>query len=225
VPKLRWIGYLSTIAVYGDRQGAWVDEDAPIAPLSSRGVARIKAEHDWESLSREAGLPLDIFRLSGIYGPGRSPLDKVREGKAQRIVKPGQVFNRIHVHDIASTVVAAMLQERQQAEMRIFNVTDDEPAPPQDVVLLASQLLGVPPPPEVAFEEAALSPMARSFYEDNKRVRNDRIKRELGVTLRYSTYREGLAALAENFLPPHPVPLPDGAREHCGNSKETLPRP
>jgi nucleoside-diphosphate-sugar epimerase len=195
-PMLQWIGYLSTIAVYGDRQGAWVDEDAATAPASSRGVARIKAEHDWESLSREAGLPLDIFRLSGIYGPGRSPLDKVREGKAQRIVKQGQVFNRIHVHDIASSVLAAMLQERQQAEMRTFNVTDDEPAPPQDVVLLASQLLGVPPPPEVAFEEAALSPMARSFYEDNKRVRNDKIKRELGVTLRYPTYRDGLAALA-----------------------------
>ncbi len=198
-PKLQWIGYLSTIAVYGDRQGDWVDESAPLAPESSRGLARIKAEEAWINLAREKGVPLDIFRLAGIYGPGRSPLDKIREGKAQRIVKPGQVFNRIHVHDIAQAVVAAIHQDRHQPETRIFNVTDDEPAPPQDVVLYASELIQAPPPPEIAFELAELSPMARSFYEDNKRVRNEKLKRELGVTLRYPTYREGLAALAASL--------------------------
>ncbi len=198
-PKLQWVGYLSTIAVYGDRQGAWVDEGATLAPDSSRGLARIKAEEAWDKFAREAGLPLDIFRLSGIYGPGRSPLDKIREGKAQRIIKPDQVFNRIHVYDIAQAVVAAMLQDGRQPETRIFNVTDDEPAPPQDVALYASELLGAPPPPEIAFDLAELSPMARSFYEDNKRVRNDKIKRELGVALRYPTFREGLATLAASL--------------------------
>jgi len=145
---------------------------------------------------------LDIFRLSGIYGPGRSSLDRIRAGDARRIVKPGQVFNRIHVDDIAQTVAAAMMQERPEPGTRLFNAADDEPAPPQDVILYAAELIGVPPPPEIPFESAELSPMARSFYTGNKRMRNNKIKRELGVVLRYPTYREGLRALLADEAPP-----------------------
>jgi nucleoside-diphosphate-sugar epimerase len=194
---LRWIGYLSTIGVYGDRQGSWVDENTQAEPVTDRGAARIGAEEAWAAYSADRGTSLDIFRLSGIYGPGRSPIDRIREGDARRIIKPGQVFNRIHVADIAQTVVAAMLQDRAGGGVRLFNVTDDEPAPPQDVVLYAAQVIGAPPPPEVQFDGAELSPMARSFYADNKRVRNDKIKRDLGVRLRYPTYREGLRSLAQ----------------------------
>ncbi|MGO9546430.1 MAG: SDR family oxidoreductase [Rhodomicrobium sp.] len=195
---LRWTGYLSTIGVYGDLQGGWADEESPAEPDTRRGEARLAAEAAWNTLCREAGLPLDIFRLAGIYGPGNSSLDRVRAGDARRIVKPGQVFNRIHVEDIAQTVTAAMGQERRQAGTRIFNVADDEPAPPQDVILLAAELLGACPPPAIPFEIAELSPMARSFYTGNKRMRNDKIKRELGVVLRYPTYREGLRALVQD---------------------------
>lgn len=198
-PKLRWIGYLSTIGVYGNHDGAWVDEQTPVAPAAGRGAARMQAEKGWEDLARNLGIPLDIFRLSGIYGPRRSPLDGVRDGEARRIIKPGQVFNRIHVEDIARAVAAAAQQQRHGTSVRVFNVTDDEPAPPQDVILYAATLLGAPPPPEVPFDTAALSPMARSFYGDNKRVRNDKMKRELGVELRYPTYREGLTALAKRL--------------------------
>jgi nucleoside-diphosphate-sugar epimerase len=201
-PALRWIGYLSTIGVYGDRKGAWIDEDTPAVPATGRGAARIEAEREWAAFSAGYGLPLDIFRLSGIYGPGRSPLDRVRDGNARRIAKPGQVFNRIHVEDIAQTVAAAILQERPGGGVRLFNITDDEPAPPQDVVLYAAELLGAPPPPEIPFDGADLSPMARSFYSDNKRVRNGKIKRELGVELRYPSYREGLQALARTYSGP-----------------------
>jgi nucleoside-diphosphate-sugar epimerase len=197
-PKLRWLGYLSTIGVYGDLQGAWADEDTPAEPDTERGVARIEAEASWTAFCRELGLPLDIFRLSGIYGPGRNPLERIRRGEARRIVKPGQVFNRIHVEDIAQTVAAAIFQERQEPGTRLFNLADDEPAPPQDVLLYAAELIGAPPPPEIPFESAALSPMARSFYSGNKRMRNDKIKRELGIALRYPTYREGLRALLED---------------------------
>ncbi len=196
--KLRWAGYLSTIGVYGELQGAWADEDTPALPDTERGVARIEAETAWSAFCAGRDLPLDIFRLAGIYGPGRSPLDRIRQGGAQRIIKPGQVFNRIHVDDIAETVAAAISQERGQAGTRLFNVADDEPAPPQDVMLYAAELIGAPPPPEIPFENAALSPMARSFYTGNKRIRNDKIKRELGVVLKYPTYREGLRALLEN---------------------------
>ena len=196
--RLRWIGYLSTIGVYGDFQGAWVDEDTPAEPDTERGFARLKAEAAWTAFCRERGLPLDIFRLAGIYGPGRSPLDRIRLGEARRIVKPGQVFNRIHVDDIAQTVAAAIFQERQEPGTRVFNVADDEPAPPQDVILYAAELIGTPPPPEIPFESAALSPMARSFYAGNKRMRNDKIKRELGIVLKYPTYREGLRAVVEH---------------------------
>ena len=143
-------------------------------------------------------MPLDIFRLAGIYGPGRSSLDRIRAGDARAIVKPGQVFNRIHVDDIAQTVAAAIFQERREAGTRLFNVADDEPAPPQDVDPLRGGADRAPPPPEIPFESAALSPMARSFYAGNKRMRNDKIKRELGVALKFPTYREGLRALAAN---------------------------
>jgi nucleoside-diphosphate-sugar epimerase len=198
--NLRWIGYLSTIGVYGDRQGAWVDEDTPPAPETARGLARIDAESAWTAFASKRGLPLDIFRLSGIYGPGRSPIDRVRQGDARRIVKAGQVFNRIHVEDIGQAIVAAMLEERH-GSVRILNVTDDEPAAPQDVISYAAQLIGVSPPPEVPFDSANLSPMARSFYSDNKRVSNAKMKRELGIMLRYPTYREGLQALARSGNP------------------------
>ncbi len=195
-PALSWIGYLSTIGVYGDHQGKWIDEETPTAAPRGRKSARVEAEQAWEALARERDVPLDLFRLAGIYGPGRNQLDRIRAGDARRIVKPGQVFNRIHVEDIARTVIAAIRRERRGGGCRIYNVADDEPAPPQDVLLYAAELLGAPPPPAVPFEEAELSPMARSFYEDNKRVHNTKIKRELGVVLRYPTYREGLQALA-----------------------------
>jgi len=188
---LIWAGYLSTVGVYGDHGGAWIDEETPPDPRIARAAARVAAEAAWAGLGRERALPVGIFRLAGIYGPGRNPLVKLAEGKAHRIVKPGQVFNRIHVEDIAATLAAAI--ERPAA--RIYNVCDDEPAPPQDVVAYAAELMGVAPPPEVAFAEADLSPMARSFYEGNRRISNRRIRDELGVALRYPTYRDGLAAL------------------------------
>jgi nucleoside-diphosphate-sugar epimerase len=196
-PKLRWLGYLSTVGVYGDLQGGWADEETPAQPEAGRNAARAEAEAAWTAFCAKYRLPLDIFRLAGIYGPGRNPLERVRRSEAHRIVKPGQVFNRIHVDDIAQTVAAAMLQESHEPSPRIFNVADDEPAPPQDVILYAAELAGVTPPPEIPFESASLSPMARSFYAGNKRIRNGKIKRELGISLKYPSYREGLSALAE----------------------------
>lgn len=194
--RLRWLGYLSTTGVYGDRQGGWVDEDSVLDGSGPRGQARIRAEAAWQALARDHGLPLHIFRLAGIYGPGRGPFEKVRNGTARRIVKPGQVFSRIHVEDIAQVLLASINAPQPGG---IYNVCDDDPAPPQDVIEHAARLLGLPVPPEVAFDEAApeMSPMARSFYADSKRVRNDRIKRDLGVRLRYPDYRSGLAALLE----------------------------
>ena len=195
-PALKWIGYFSTIGVYGDHHGEWVDEDTPTTPPRGRKSARVEAEEAWDAIAIERGLPLDVFRLAGIYGPGRSPIDRIRAGDARRIVKLGQVFNRIHVEDIAQTVIATIRRERRGGGTRIYNVADDEPAPSQDVLSYAAELIGAPPPPEIPFEDADLSPMARSFYEDNKRVHNTKIKRELGVVLRYPTYREGLQAIA-----------------------------
>ena len=186
-----WVGYLSTTAVYGDHQGAWVDEETPVAPQSARAVARVQAERDWAT----TGLPLHVFRLAGIYGPGRGPFEKVRDGTARRIIKPGQVFSRIHVEDIAATLMASIARPNPGA---VYNVCDDEPAPPEDVLGYAAQLLSLPSPPEVAFEDAEMSPMARSFYAESKRVRNDRIKSELEVKLAYPSYRDGLAALLED---------------------------
>lgn len=190
--RLRWVGYLSTTGVYGDRGGAWVDETDALAPSGERGRRRVAAEAQWLLLHRAHGLPVHIFRLAGIYGPGRSALDTVREGRAQRIDKPAQVFSRIHVVDIVQVLRASMARPAPGA---IYNVCDDDPAPPQAVIAHACELLDVPPPPLVPFDAALLSPMARSFYDDNKRVQNRRIKEELGVRLRYPSYKEGLKAI------------------------------
>ena len=187
-PRLAWAGYLSTTGVYGDHGGGWVDEDTPLAPSTARGAARVEAEEAWRAVP---GLPLHIFRLAGIYGPGRGPFAKVRAGTARRIVKPGQVFSRIHVSDIAAALRASIDRPEPGA---VYNVCDDEPAPPQDVIAHAAELLGLPIPPEVPFEEAELSPMARSFYAESKRVRNDRIK-ALGLRLRHPDHRSGLGAI------------------------------
>jgi len=185
---LQWIGYLSTTGVYGDRQGGWVDESSALTPTGDRGRRRLAAETAWLALPQAAHL----FRLAGIYGPGRSALDTVRSGKAKRVVKPGQVFSRIHVEDIVQVLLASIAHPNPGAA---YNVCDDDAADPAEVITYACRLLNVAPPPEVLFAEAALSPMARSFYDDNKRVRNDRIKRELGVVLQYPDYRTGLTTL------------------------------
>lgn len=193
-PRLRWIGYLSTIGIYGDRGGGWVDETAPARPQSPRSQERAEAEEAWLSLGRRSGRPVQIFRLAGIYGLGQSPYDKVRDGSARRIVKAGQVFNRIHVDDIAAVLEASLDRPRAGA---VYNVADEEPAPPQDVVAFAAALAGIAPPREEPFESAAMSPMARSFYAENKRASSLLIREELGVRLRYPTYREGLRAVAD----------------------------
>ena len=189
---LAWLGYLSTTGVYGDRAGGWVDEDSPLAPAGERGARRVAAEQGWLDLHRRFGLPVHVFRLAGIYGPGRSALDTVRGGRAQRIDKPGQVFSRIHVADIVQVLRASMAKP---APGRVYNLCDDDPAAPEAVIAYACHLLGVPAPPLVPFAEAELSPMARSFYAESKRVANRRIKEELGVRLLYPSYRDGLAAL------------------------------
>ncbi len=185
--RLGWVGYLSTTAVYGHHNGDWVDETTPLAPTTTRGAARVQAEADWATL----GLPLHVFRLAGIYGPGRGPFEKVRDGTARRIHKAGQVFSRIHVDDIANVLHAALLRPNPG----IYNLCDDDPASPEDILGLAAEMLGLPPPPIVPYEQAEMTPMARSFYAENKRVRNDRIKSVLGVKLDFPTYREGLAAI------------------------------
>jgi nucleoside-diphosphate-sugar epimerase len=192
-PNLRWIGYLSTIGVYGDHGGGWVDETTPATPGSVRSQRRLVAENAWLELARTPKPLVGVFRLAGIYGPGSSAIDNLRAGTARRIVKPGQVFNRIHVDDIALVVEAAINGQRTTS---VYNVTDDEPAPPQDVVAYAAGLLGLAVPPDLPFATTPLSPMAVSFYGENKRVRNERIKTELGVTLQYPTYREGMRAIA-----------------------------
>ncbi|WP_170606614.1 SDR family oxidoreductase [Ruegeria arenilitoris] len=187
--QFRWVGYLSTTAVYGDHNGEWVDEATPITPTAERGRWRARAERQWTEIEN---LPLHIFRLAGIYGPGRGPFSKLRRGGLRRIIKPGQVFSRIHVDDIAQVLAASMARPNPGA---IYNVCDDEPVPPQDVIAYAAELQGLPLPPAVSFDQADLTPMARSFYSENKRVRNERIKNELGVTLLYPNYRVGLEAL------------------------------
>ena len=187
--QFEWVGYLSTTGVYGDHQGGWVDENTALTPSTRRGQWRKDAEAAWAAIP---GLPLHIFRLAGIYGPGRGPFAKVRAGTARRVIKEGQVFSRIHVEDIAQVLAASIAQPNPGAA---YNVCDDDPAPPQDVIGHAAKLLGLPLPPAEPFETAEMTPMARSFYAESKKVRNDRIKDELGVTLRYPSYREGLAAL------------------------------
>lgn len=188
-PQLRWAGYLSTTGVYGDHQGAWVDENTPLTPTTERGRWRKLAEDQWRAVP---GLPIHFFRLAGIYGPGRGPFEKVRDGTARLILKDGQFMSRIHVDDIASILHASI---RRPAPGAAYNVCDDEPSAPQDVLRHAAHLLGLPEPRSERIEQAEMTPMARSFYSESKRVRNDRIKRELGVRLAYPTYREGLAAL------------------------------
>jgi len=190
--SLQWIGYLSTVGVYGDQQGRWVDEETPPKPNSARTEARVEAERAWHDFGKEFGVPVQVFRLAGIYGPGRSVFDKLHAGTARRINKDGQVFSRVHVADIVSVLEASIARPRAGA---IYNVADDEPAAPGDVVAHAAEMIGVTPPPEIAFEDADLTPMARSFYEGSRRIGNALIKSELGVTLRYPTYREGLASL------------------------------
>ncbi len=186
-PRLRWIGYLSTIGVYGDRGGAWIDEATPPAPVSARSRERAAAEEAWLALGRRADKAVAVFRLAGIYGPGRGPFAKLRAGTARRVVKPGQVFNRIHVEDIATILEASLDRPRAGA---IYNGADGEPAPPEDVLAFAAALAGLPVPPAVPFAEADMTPMARSFYGENKRVACPLLATELGVTLRYPGYRE-----------------------------------
>ncbi|WP_020180593.1 SDR family oxidoreductase [Methylopila sp. M107] len=193
--SLKWIGYLSTIGVYADAGGDWVDETTPPEADSERGRRRIEVEAGWRGFAERAGSALQIFRLAGIYGPGRSTIDNLRAGTARRLVKPGQVFNRIHVDDIAAAVAAGVARPEVGP---VINVTDDEPAPPQDVIEHAARLIGVPVPPDIPFETAELTPMARSFYSSNKRVANRLLKEGLGVELAYPTYREGIAALAQS---------------------------
>jgi nucleoside-diphosphate-sugar epimerase len=191
--RLRGIVYLSTIGVYGDRGGAWVDEATPPQPGAARSRERLAAEQAWLDFGARRGIAVAILRLAGIYGPGQNALVQIASGKARRIVKPGQVFNRIHVGDIAQAIDAAFTRQASG----IFNVADDEPTPPADPIVFAAQLMGVAPPPEIPFEQAApsMSPMALSFWQECRRVKNDKLKRELGVRLRYPTYREGLRAL------------------------------
>lgn len=190
--SLKWVGYLSTTGVYGDRGGYWVDEDSPLEPSTARGQRRLEAERSWLGLHSEFGLPVHLFRLAGIYGPGLNQLLNVRDGSAKRIIKPGQIFSRIHVEDIAGVLAASIAKPNPG---RAYNVCDDEPCPPQEVVAYAANLLGLPLPPEIPFEETELSPMAKSFYADSKRVSNRRIKTELGYRLIHPNYRDGLRVL------------------------------
>ncbi len=188
--SVEWVGYLSTTGVYGDHQGGWVDEDTPLAPVNDRSAWRVAGEEAWLA----SGLPVQVFRLAGIYGPGRSAFDRLRAGRAQRVVKPGQVFSRIHVDDIAAALIASMERPRPG---RVYNLADDEPAPPQDVIAYAADLLGLPVPPEVPFAvaEREMSPMARSFWDECKRVSNRRAKEELGLRPIHPDYRAGLRAI------------------------------
>jgi nucleoside-diphosphate-sugar epimerase len=190
-PDLKWIGYFSTVGVYGDFGGEWIDETAPTRPVNARSKMRVEVENQWRAYADTRGVPLMILRLAGIYGPGRSAFDKLRDGTARRIVKPGQVFNRIHVDDIGRvTQLGAM-----RTLAGTYNLADDEPAPPQDLVTYAAGLMGVPAPAETSFAAAQMTEMARSFYSDNKRVSNRAIKAALGIDLIYPTYRHGLDAI------------------------------
>lgn len=191
IPTLKWVGYLSTIGVYGDRGGEWVDEASEVHPTSKRGSRRARAEEQWLSLFQSHQLPVHIFRLAGIYGPGRSALDSIRAGVARRIDKPGHAFSRIHVEDIVQVLQASMAQPQPG---RVYNVCDDCAAPSHEVIQYACELLGKPVPPLIPFSEADVSPIVLSFYKDNKRVKNDRIKSDLGVALKYETYQQGLKA-------------------------------
>jgi nucleoside-diphosphate-sugar epimerase len=198
-PGLAAIVYLSTIAVYGNHDGGWIDEDTPLTPALTRAEDRIEAERAWQALGAARGVSVAVIRIAGIYGPGQNALETVKSGRARRILKPGQVFNRIHVGDLADIIDGAVSLALTRGAGGVFNAADDEPTAPGDPIAFAAGLLGVAPPPEVPFEEAkkTMSPFAVSFYGESKRVRNARIKSVLGVTLRYPTYREGLRALIE----------------------------
>jgi nucleoside-diphosphate-sugar epimerase len=190
-PDLEWIGYFSTVGVYGDFGGNWIDESAPTRPINARSKQRLMVEQQWQEFAQKRGVPLLTLRLAGIYGPGRSAFDKLREGTARRIIKPNQVFNRIHVDDIGR--VTQLAAERKLGG--VFNLSDDEPAPPQDLIEYAAKLMGERVPPDVPFETAQMTEMARSFYGDNKRVSNAAIKAALGIELLYPNYRAGLDAI------------------------------
>jgi nucleoside-diphosphate-sugar epimerase len=197
-PRLKSIAYLSTIAVYGNHDGRWIDETTPLTPVLTRAASRVDAEHAWQALGEAYNVPVAVIRISGIYGPGANALETVKAGRARRIIKHGQVFNRIHVADLAQIIDKAVDMALTRHAGGIFNAADDEPTAPGDPILFAAHLLGVAPPAEIAFEEAkkTMSDLAVSFYGESKRVRNDRVKSVLGVSLRYPTYREGLRALA-----------------------------
>jgi nucleoside-diphosphate-sugar epimerase len=184
--SFQWLAYLSTTGVYGDHTGAWVDELTPLTPNTTRGERRVLAEAAWQKLSPH------IFRLAGIYGPGRNQFESLKAGAAKRVIKHGQIFSRIHVDDIAGILMASMAKPNPG---RVYNMADDEPCPPQDVVTYAAMLLGLEPPPEIPFEDAKLNAMARSFYADSKRVSNARVKDELGYKFLYPNYKAGLTAL------------------------------
>jgi len=186
---LEWVGYLSSTAVYGDRDGGWVDETSERRPNSKRGSRRMKAEEQWLSLQRDYDLPVHVFRLAGIYGPGRSALDSVRAGVARRINKPGHAFSRIHVEDIVQTIMASMEKPNPG---QAYNLADDRAAPSHEVIEYACEILGLTAPPLIPYDEADLAPITRSFYSDNKRLKNDKIKNDLGVALKYPTFKEGL---------------------------------
>lgn len=191
-----WIGYLSTTGVYGDRGGDWVDELSEPRPSQPRSLRRREAEQAWEETAAAAGAALDLIRLGGIYGPGRSPLDELRAGTARRVVKPGQIFSRIHVADIADLVLAAIARP-PASPVRVLHGVDDMPAPPDEVVAEAARLLGLPPPPAIAFEAAkgTMSPMALSFWSENRKVANTLTRAATGWRPRHPSWREGLAAI------------------------------
>lgn len=196
--QLQWLGYLSTTGVYGNHAGEWITEDTPLAPTIERAITRMNVEQNWQRLLVEHGVPVHLFRLAGIYGEGRNAIVSLRQGKARRVIKPGQIFSRIHADDIAGIIMASMSRPNPGAA---YNCADDEPCPPQDVIAYAAQLLGIEPPPEEDFDTADLSTMARSFYADCKRVSNKRVKEELGYHFKYPNYRVGLESLAQNDWP------------------------
>ena len=195
--RLQRVIYLSTVGVYGDHQGLWIDETAELNPVSERSKRRIDAENEWQAFARKRGCDLHILRLAGIYGPGRNAIENLRAGKARRIIKKDQVFNRIHVEDIGRAIQACLASSLPTG-VHIWNIADNEPSPPQDVVTYAAALSGLPPPPEMPFETADLSPMARSFYGENKRISKRAMREDLGVQLAFPSYREGLQGLAKN---------------------------
>lgn len=227
LPKLEWVGYLSTTAVYGNRDGAWVDEKSEIRPSTIRGTRRAIAEKQWLSLFRSAGLPVHLFRLSGIYGPGRSAIDSVRAGIARRINKPGHTFSRIHIEDVVQTILASFEAPRPGG---IYNVADDEAAPSHEVIAYAARLLGREPPPMVRFEEANLAPITLSFYSDNKRIKNDLMKTELGVVLKCPNYRVGLEECLEaervyttrGERPPWAAETEEGSGDRLGRQNSSI---